>query len=224
MLGADGNGGGVRRLYYYPLSPYSRRVRLILRHKGLEADLVDPRTDAAAMEKMRALYPMRTAPVLVEEDGFVLGDSNAIAQYLDRVYPTPSLWPESPRDIARVSQIMALTDGALGNLIDLATRYYRLHTHDAWPGVLAEMGGRAQGALDALATVVGGLGHPTVAATGWSIGDAWLFTAVAWLEGLPARAPTFVNAAQILSLGWKLPLELSQWADAHRRRPDVVSL
>jgi glutathione S-transferase len=214
----------VRRLYHFPLSPYSRRVRLILRHKGLEVELVDARADVTAVETMRTLYPMRTAPVLVEDDGLVLGDSNAIAQYLERAHPSPALWPRGPGDIARVTQIMALTDGALSTLIDLATRYYRLHTHDAWPAVLAEMGGRAQGALDALASIVGGLGHPTAAASGWSIGDVWLFTAVAWLEGLPARAPTFANAAQLISLGWRLPSGLSRWADSHRQRPDVLSL
>jgi glutathione S-transferase len=224
MPGAGGNGGGVRRLYQFPLSPYSRRARLILRHKSLEVELVDPRADAAAMEAVRTLYPMRTVPVLVEEDGLVLGDSNAIAQYLERSYPTPNLWPQESRDIARVSQIMSLTDGALGTLIDLATRYYRLHTHEAWPRVLLEMGGRAQGALDALAALVGGLEHPTVATTGWSMGDVWLYTAVAWLEGLPARAPTFANAAQLVSLGWRLPPGLILWADAHRQRPDVLAL
>jgi glutathione S-transferase len=214
----------VRRLYHFPLSPYSRRVRLILSHKGLEVELVDARADVAAVETMRSLYPMRTAPVLVEEDGLVLGDSNAIAQYLERTHPNPALWPQAPRDIARVSQIMALTDGALGTLIDLATRYHRLHTHEAWPTILAEMGGRAQGALDTLTVLVEGVRHTTVAASGWSVGDVWLHTAVTWLEGLPARASTFANAAQLVSLGWKLPSGLTRWADAHRQRQDVLSL
>jgi glutathione S-transferase len=176
------------------------------------------------METMKSLYPMRTAPVLVEEDGAVLGDSTAITHYLERTHPNPPLWPRGVRDIARVTQVMALTDGALALLIDLGTRYYALRAHDAWPAVRGELGGRAEGALDALAKLVTGLRQSTVAAEGWSLGDIWLYTAVAWLEGLPARAPTFANAAQVLALGWKLPEALPRWADAHRGRADIVSL
>lgn len=214
----------MRRLYHFPLSPYSRRVRLVLRHKGLEAELVDARSDVAATQMMRGMYAMRTAPVLVESDGLVLGDSNAIANYFEHICPSPSLWPEDPPSVARVAQIIALTDGALGTLIDLATRYYPLRSHDAWPAVLADMGARAQGALDGLAAIVRNLQHATIAETGWSLGDIWLYTAVAWLDGLPARAPTFAPAAHIVSLGWSLPTELRRWAEGHRLRPDVLSL
>jgi glutathione S-transferase len=214
----------VRRLYHYELSPYSRRVRLVLRHKGLPVELIDPRQDPPAMATMKSLYPMRTAPVLVEEDGRVLGDSGAIVQYLDRTHKTPALWPTEAHDVARVSQVMAMSDGALGNLIDLGTRYYALRSHAAWSAVHGEMGGRAQDALETLGKLVADLPHPTVASSGWSLGDIWLFTAVAWLEGLPARASTFANAAQLMSLDWKLPAALVRWLDAHRQRADILSL
>jgi glutathione S-transferase len=214
----------VLRLYHFQLSPYSRRVRLVLKHKGVAAELVDPRSDPKAMETMKGLYAMRTAPVLVLEDGTVLGDSHAVASYFERTHPMPSLWPKEPRDVARVTQVMALTDGALTNLIDMGTRYYALRTHEAWAGVVSELGGRAQGALDALGKLVSALPHPTVASTGWSIGDIWLYTAVAWFDGLPARAPTFANAAQVLSLGWKIPGSLRTWAEGHHMRTDVASL
>jgi glutathione S-transferase len=214
----------VRRLYHFALSPYSRRARLVLATKGIPVELVDPRSEPTAMTTMKTLYPMRTAPVLVEEDGSALGDSGAIAQYVERTHPTPPLWPTDARDLARVTQVMALTDGALGTLIDLGTRYYALRAHEAWPTVKSELQGRAQTALDALAKIVGGLSQSTLSTSGWSIGDIWLYTAVAWLEGLPARAPTFVNAAQLISLEWRLPAELPRWADAHRSRSDVLSL
>jgi glutathione S-transferase len=214
----------VRRLFVFPLSPYSRRVRLVLFRKSLDVELIDARSDSAARETMRRLYPMRTAPVLVEDSGLALGDSYAIANYLERAYPGPALWPQDPLDVARVAQTIALTDGALGTVIDLATRYYPLRTHDAWPGVLEDMGGRAQAALDALAATVEGRKHFTIAEANWSIGDIWLYTAVTWLEGLPARASTYAPAAQLVSLGWNLPSGLTRWADAHRQRPDVLAL
>jgi glutathione S-transferase len=214
----------MRRLYHFALSPFSRRTRLVLAHRKLEVLLVDARDDAEAKAAMLRLYPLRTAPVLVEDDGGVVADSNAIAEYVDRAYSGAPLWPKDPREILRVSQVMALTDGALNTVIDLGTRYYSLRHDGAWPAVLAEKLGRAQGALDALGALVSGSGRPNLSAAGWTIGDMWLYTAIAWLEGLPARAPTFANASQVLSLGWKLPEPLSRWASAHHEHPDVRAL
>jgi hypothetical protein len=50
------------------------------------------------------------------------------------------------------------------------------------------------------------------------------YTAVTWLEGLPARVPTFPPAKTILELGWSVPAALTAWVDQHRKRPDVVAL
>jgi hypothetical protein len=119
---------------------------------------------------------------------------------------------------------MAMVDGALATLIDLGTRYFALRSDAAWPGVVTELGGRAQASLDALGTLVSGLRHTTVAASGWSVGDMWLYSAVAWLNGLPARAPTFANAAQLLTLGWSLPASLTAWALPHAKQEDVATL
>jgi len=214
----------MRRLYHFKLSPFSRRARLVLMHKKLDVELVEARANATDLEAMRRLYPMRTAPVLVEDDGGAVGDSGAIADYVDHAYPARPLWPTDRRDVLMVSQVMALTDGALGPLVDLGTRYYALRDHAAWATASSEMLSRAQAALDALAALVARPGHPTVASSGWSIGDMWLYSAVAWLEGLPARAPTFANAAQLVSLAWTLPEPLTLWASAHREHPDVREL
>jgi glutathione S-transferase len=214
----------MRRLYHFPLSPYSRRARLVLRHKKLDVELVDSREDPATREAMQRLYAMRTAPVLVEDDGSVIGDSGAIADYVDHAYSGPPLWPSGPLDVLRVSQAMALTDGALATLIDMGTRYYALREHASWPTVTGSLLGRANGALEALSALVSELPHPTIAASGWSIGDIWLGSAVAWLEGLPARAHTYAPVAQVVSLGWRLPEPLSRWATFYREHPDVRSL
>jgi glutathione S-transferase len=215
----------MRVLYHFIRSPFSRRTRLALAHKTLDAELREARSNPAFLEEARALSPRRTMPVLVEEDGRALGDSTAISHYLDRAYPSAApLWPAGREDAALLFQTSSLVDGALNPLVDFGTRLHALRSHEAWPELKGEALRRSQGALDKLETLTAGLGRPTIAASGWSAADIWLYTAIEWLEGLPARAEAFPLAAQVLALGYRIPDGLARWADAHRDRPDVKAL
>jgi glutathione S-transferase len=209
-----------RRLFHFASSPYSRRTRLALAHKKLDAELCEARQNPKYLEEARQRTPLRTIPVLLEADGHTLGDSTAISHYLDRTYAdAPALWHAGHAGF----EIATLVDVALNALIDLGTRYYPLRGDPKWGEVKGEMMARAQSALDALGERAKGMGS-TVSAAGWSAPEMWLFTATTWLETLPLRAPTNANVAQILSLGASLPEALSRWADAHRKRTDVIRL
>jgi glutathione S-transferase len=208
----------MRRLYHFPTSPFSRRARLAMAHKALSCELVDARKDPADMEAMRRLSALRTAPVLVEEDGGVIGDSTQIAIYLDRAYPSSPLFPAAKTAARLAGEVASLVDGALNGIIDVGTRYYGLRHHAEWQGVVGERLARSQGALDALGPLGARIGGD------WSAAHIWLYTAVAWLEGLPGRAAGNANVAQIMTLGWRLPPALSRWAEPYRGRPDVRSL
>lgn len=214
----------MRTLYHYPTSPFSRRTRLALAHKGLPVALKDARASASFLEEARALTALRTIPVFVEEDGRAVGDSTAISFYLDRAYPsTRPLWPFEA-DAHAAFTISAYVDCALNTLVDVGTRYFDLRDSPAWGAVSLEMVGRAQHALDALGDVAEELGTSTVTSLGWSAPDMWLFTAVEWLEGLPARRASNQKVAQVCSLGWTLPASMSRWAEAFRKREDVMAL
>jgi glutathione S-transferase len=214
----------MRTLYHFRQSPFSRRVRLALAHKGLDCELRDGRENPAYLEEARARVPFRTFPVLVDGE-HAMADSTAIAQWLDRAYPSaPRLWPDDPTGAAEALQTAALVDVVLNNVVDLATRYYALHGDPAWDVVKSEMLGRARQAADALAARVASLGRPTLAGSGWSAGDIWLLVMVLWFEGLPGRAAGNKHVAQILTLGFELPAPLARWADTHRTREDVRAL
>jgi len=215
----------MRSLYHFASSPFSRRTRLVLAHKGLEVVLKEGRAEPALYEEVKKLWPLRTVPILVEDDGFVLGDSMAIAHYLDGAWPTaPRAWPSDPRALGAALEIAALVDGALNPIIDLGTRYNALHTHDAWNAVQSELLGRAQGALDALSERASARGSRTLTDAGWCAADMWLYTAVAWIEGMPERAATNANIARIVALPWTLPAPIARWAAPFRDRADVKSL
>jgi len=213
----------MRILYHYPHSPFSRRTRLALAHKGLDCELRDPRETPAIVGEPRKLVPFRTIPVLVDGDR-AMGDSTAIAHWLDAAYPSaPRLWPTG-EDSADAFQIAALVDVVLDGVIDPGTRYYALRNDPAWPAVKTEIVGRAQAAADALAARVSSLGRTTVAKDGWSAADMWLLTLTMWFEGMPARVATAPNIRQVTEMGLELPRALSTWADAHRGRADVKAL
>lgn len=209
----------MRTLYHFRFSPFSRRVRLALAHKGLEVELREGRDVPANLEEARKISPLRTVPVYVDE-GRVLSDSGAILHWLDRAYPkAPRLWPEGEHAL-KALQTAALVDVVLGSVIDLGTRYWSLRDHAAWPGVRDEMLGRARQAAEAVASIAAG---DTVAGP-WSAADIYVLTMTLWFESMPERKTTSPNIAQILSLGFSLPPALSHWADAHRKRPDVLAL
>ncbi|MGH7295535.1 MAG: glutathione S-transferase family protein, partial [Polyangiaceae bacterium] len=113
----------MRTLYHFQNSPFSRRTRLALAHKGLEVQLREAREDPAAMQEARSLVAFRTIPVLVD-GGRGMGDSTAIAHWLDAAYPSaPRLWPGGA-EAADVLQVAALVDVVLDHVVDVWTRYH----------------------------------------------------------------------------------------------------
>src|SRR5919197_4126711 len=99
------------RLHYHPLSTYSRRVRMALIEKGIEAELVE--VDMANRAHRRPEYlrlnPYGRVPTL-EEDGFVLYESTAILEYLEATRPSPALVPPDARGRALVAMHVKLCD------------------------------------------------------------------------------------------------------------------
>ncbi|PRY77679.1 glutathione S-transferase [Yoonia maritima] len=81
----------MNTLYHYPLSPYSRKVRLCLAEKKIEVGLVEERYWEQDAEFLRR-NPAGKIPVL-KMNGRMMADSNAIFEYLEELHPTPALLP-----------------------------------------------------------------------------------------------------------------------------------
>lgn len=96
----------MRALYSYFRSSASYRVRIALNLKGLAYETVPvhlvrgEQRDAGYL----AVNPAGLVPALVDE-GQVLTQSIAIIEYLDEVYPAPSLLPGNAADRARIRAI-----------------------------------------------------------------------------------------------------------------------
>ena len=91
------------RLYHYPLSPFSRKVRLVLAEKGIEVELIEERYWEVRPEFLR-MNPSGKIPVL-KTGTITLGESSAICEYLDEIHPEPAL---IPTDIERRAEARRL--------------------------------------------------------------------------------------------------------------------
>jgi glutathione S-transferase len=100
----------MRILYQLPLSPTSRKVRLVLGEKRIPFELRAERV-WERHEEFLALNPAGTVPVLVEENGLVLPDSYAICEYLDEAYPEVQLLGRTLGERAEVRRLVAWFDG-----------------------------------------------------------------------------------------------------------------
>ena len=96
----------MRTLYHLWLTPNCRAVRIALAEKGLDFELVLEKTWERRIEFL-TLDPAGEVPVLVEADGAVIGGSDAILEYLDDVYKTPSLIGASPLVRAEVRRLVS---------------------------------------------------------------------------------------------------------------------
>jgi glutathione S-transferase len=107
------------KLIYNPLSPFARKVLVVVAEKGLDAQVeglvVNPWEEPPALT---AINPISQVPALVLDDGTALFDSSVIAAYLDELVPTPRLLPAGP-DHWRVRRAEAAADAICDNVVKL---------------------------------------------------------------------------------------------------------
>ncbi len=112
----------MRTLSHLWLSPYCRKIRILLATKGLDFEMKVERTWDRRAEFL-ALNPSGTVPVLIEEDGTVVAEHYAIVEYLEEAYPeTPMIAGDTPAR-AEVRRLVAWFDEKFGrevtaNLVD----------------------------------------------------------------------------------------------------------
>ena len=96
------------KLYSADLSPYSARVRMQIYAKGI-ADIAFEQPADWGMPKFREKFPIGRVPVL-DSDGDLVPESEVIAEYLEEIYPEPSLLGATPRETAHIRTLARLSD------------------------------------------------------------------------------------------------------------------
>jgi glutathione S-transferase/maleylpyruvate isomerase len=90
------------KLYAIPVSLYSAKTRIALRHKGLDWQEVPP-PGGYGSDEYKRIVASGNLPAL-DVDGFLIADSEAIAEYLEERFPDPPLLPADPKGRARMRE------------------------------------------------------------------------------------------------------------------------
>jgi glutathione S-transferase len=101
-------------VHSHPGSPFGRAVLATLEEKGTPYRLSFVPAGTFRTEPHISRHPFGRVPVL-EHDGFMLYETQAILRYLDRVVPTPPLTPSDPRAAASMDRAMNVNDWYLFN-------------------------------------------------------------------------------------------------------------
>jgi len=103
----------MMKLYSADLSPYSARVRMQIYAKGI-TDIEFELPEHWGMPQFRERFPIGRVPVL-DIDGDMIPESEVIAEYLEEIYPEPSLLGATPRETAHIRVLARLADVHLLN-------------------------------------------------------------------------------------------------------------
>jgi glutathione S-transferase len=93
-------------------SSWSMRPWVLMRHFGIRFEEVMVRFDSFAADssfkqRVGAVSPAGRVPVLVDDDGFVVWDTLAIAETLAERFPSLALWPADAHRRARARSLCA---------------------------------------------------------------------------------------------------------------------
>ena len=95
----------MRHLYHLPISPASRKVRLVLSEKNLAFEMVEER-DWERREDFLALNPSGEVPVLIDEDGEVISGASAICEFLEEAHSDNPVLPGSVHERAEIRRLI----------------------------------------------------------------------------------------------------------------------
>jgi len=115
----------MNRLFHFALSPFCRKVRLVLAEKKIDVELVDERYWEPTTEFLRR-NPAGQVPVL-KIDGMMLSESNAICEYIEETVPEPALMPREPKARAEVRRLVGWFDGKFHDEVTSNLVYERVN-------------------------------------------------------------------------------------------------
>lgn len=195
-------------------SPFVRKAWIFLREKGIDFEQrqLDP---LAKTPRFLAMNPLGRVPILEERDGHLISDSSVICDYLERIRPSPALYPSAPRERARALWLEEYGDTLL---VGVCARVFWMHVIlPVRTGKPVDLGEVAKfvdesfpGALDYLET--------TAPERGWWLGEAFGIADIALLS--PVRLLDLAGA----------PLDAQRWPKFeawYRRaiaRPSALSI
>ncbi len=122
------------RLYHVPLSPFCRKVRLMLAEKRLEVELIEERYWERDADFLRR-NPAGKVPI-IKIDGLTLADSGAICEYIEETRPEPALMPKDAEGRHEVRRLVQWFDDKFHHEVTSKLLYERVNkkiTKEGYP-------------------------------------------------------------------------------------------
>jgi glutathione S-transferase len=198
----------MRILHHLPLSPYSRKVRLVLAEKRLPFDLRVEKVWERRPEYLE-MNPAGTVPMLEEDNGLIIPDSTVICEYLDEAYPDQGLLGRTLAERIEVRRLSAWFDGRFAAEVT-SNLYGQKH--------LRRMAGRGNPDPSAIRT-----GYTALRYHMDYIG--WLAETRKWLAGSALSQADFAAAAHLSTLDflgeidWSISPAAKDWYARIKSRP-----
>jgi glutathione S-transferase len=203
----------MRVLHHLPLSPYARKVRLVLAEKRLPFELRLEKVWERRPEYLE-LNPAGTVPTLIEDNGLIIPDSAVICEYLDEAYPDSGLMGRTLAERVEVRRLAAWFDGKFANEV----------THNLLgEKFMRRLAGRGNPDPGAIRT-----GYVALRYHLDYIG--WLAETRKWLAGGSLSLADFAAAAHLSSLDfigdvdWSLSAPAKDWYARMKSRPSFRPL
>lgn len=206
-------------LYAIPVSLYSAKTRIALRFKGLDWQELAP-PGGYGSDEYKRIVASGNLPAL-DDDGFLIADSEAIAEYLEDCFPEPPLLPKNAQDRARMRERSRFHDTRLEPALralfgNLAADRRDAELNARQSRAMSERLGQLARLLDAAPDLAFGLGD-----CGYAVTFAWIDALtprlglhVTWPGPVRAyQAKLSDEAAVAAELQTYLP-RLQSWLDA----------
>ena len=139
------------KLFSGDLSPYSARVRMQIYAKGI-TDITLERPPGFPTAEFGKVNPIGRIPAL-DLGGDVIPESEVIAEYLEEIYPIPSLLGATPRQSALIRTVARIGDIYLMNNMFMCLPQARRATRN--DGVRDLLTGQVTRGLNALEHYIG---------------------------------------------------------------------
>lgn len=98
-----------RTLYHTPLSPFCRKIRILLREKKLDFKLVDEPVWERRQDFFK-LNPAGEVPVMADENQLIISGSYAIGEYLEEAYPDSNFLGKTYAERAEIRRLVTWFD------------------------------------------------------------------------------------------------------------------